>query len=1170
MAVFAVAGIAAAAAAGGAAAAGLATTAVLTAASIGWAAGTMLGGLLFPVKGPDTQGPRLGDLTITGSTYGNIIPIVYGTARMGGNVIWAQPITEVKTTTHSGGKGFGGSGSSQTTFTYFGTFAIGLCEGPVNAILRIWADSGLIYDATGGADTVRTTGLKFRFYPGDEAQLPDSIIEANEGIGNVPGHRGLCYLVFDALPLANYGNRVPNITVEVTLASAEAFNHADLTLLTGGANIFSGVSPDNLAIDTRRNFAYVTGTGGPSGAGGLRRFTISDMVEDRQQASTAIWTDASTSAIGQICCGPDGTIYAFRGVYEGVFRIDPNSLRETASFAGSFFPGGTDGSHISTPTSMCAFEANTILGPAQFVLVGSLFSSWSLLAGANLSNITFGSIDGAGIQGLVGGQVGDGTATAFILSGGTTTNFAHVYVTRLDCRATVNVGLDGTPTVSQSAAATEIVAMDAADIEAGATQFWAATGGLLYDAADDTVIFVVNVVGAGGGIGNDYAVKYDSIGNLIWKTLIPLRSAAVNNQATINGGVYALMRGLVAIQIDSPTGTLLYQSTWPSGFFTVSPTATDGTSGIMLAHNNFGWSKLYVNRQAPADMSLGAIFEDICLRAGYAAGDIDISALDSTTLTGFVISSQASASANMRDLALAFLVDCVESDYQLKFKLRGGSTVADLFDTHQIRLNNQGSESYTETRQQEIELPSLVTIDYMDKQIDYQTNTQRARRVRSPDPTVFSDNYDSLSLAAVLTADIAKQQAEAMLFSAWEGRHRFDIQMPWTWLWLDAADPVTFTISATGYRVRARMDTFEIGADFTIKTTLIVESGGQYVSAALGAQGQIPLQIIAGNGPSELTLLDVPLLRDEDDAGNSQIRAYWGGAPYTETNWPGGEMQQSPDSSTWLSEGFDAVDTDWGYVTSVLPDRISVFHTLTSDSLTVTMMVGGGNLASITDAQLVNGFNAAAVVKLDGEVEVIQFRDVVKTGPTEWTLSALLRGRRGTDTMAKGYLGGEKFVLLNSRTLVPFHVPMSQRNTAMAYRLITAGEAPEEARLVGQVFHGRDKMPYAPVQLTATLSGSDIVLAWVRRSRMGGELTDGTGDIPLHEDTEAYQVDILAAPGGAVKRTLTGLTSPTATYTAAEIAADFGSTPASLSLVVYQISATVGRGFGREDLIGVV
>ena len=55
--------------------------------------GGMAAGMFFPksqrVQLPTQEGPRLADLRAQISTYGNMIPKVYGTMRLAGNVIWA-------------------------------------------------------------------------------------------------------------------------------------------------------------------------------------------------------------------------------------------------------------------------------------------------------------------------------------------------------------------------------------------------------------------------------------------------------------------------------------------------------------------------------------------------------------------------------------------------------------------------------------------------------------------------------------------------------------------------------------------------------------------------------------------------------------------------------------------------------------------------------------------------------------------------------------------------------------------------------------------------------------------------------------------------------------------------------------------------------------------------
>jgi hypothetical protein len=82
-------------------------------------------------------------------------------------------------------------------------------------------------------------------------------------------------------------------------------------------------------------------------------------------------------------------------------------------------------------------------------------------------------------------------------------------------------------------------------------------------------------------------------------------------------------------------------------------------------------------------------------------------------------------------------------------------------------------------------------------------------------------------------------------------------------------------------------------------------------------------------------------------------------------------------------------------------------------------------------------------------------------------------------------------------------------------------------------------------------------MSWIRRTRFGGAWADGA-DVPLNEESERYEIDILN--GANVVRTMAA-TSPTVTYTAAEQTADFGSPQPSVALKVYQISATVGRGW---------
>ena len=172
--------------------------------AIGGIAGHAVDQALFS-KDQVIHGPRLEASKYLASSEGAPIPKTYGQTRLGGQIIWATRFEETATTESSGGKGSTGAKSSTTTYTYAANFAVGICEGPISGIRRIWVD---------GAEIDQTL-IEFRLYRGTPSQGPDPLIEAKQGTGNTPAYRGIAYIVFDALPLAKYGNRVPQISVEI-------------------------------------------------------------------------------------------------------------------------------------------------------------------------------------------------------------------------------------------------------------------------------------------------------------------------------------------------------------------------------------------------------------------------------------------------------------------------------------------------------------------------------------------------------------------------------------------------------------------------------------------------------------------------------------------------------------------------------------------------------------------------------------------------------------------------------------------------------------------------------------------------------------------------------------------------------------------------------------------
>ncbi|WP_411035091.1 glycoside hydrolase/phage tail family protein [Shinella sp. BYT-45] len=174
-------------------------------AIVGRAAGALAGSAVDRALingGRTVSGPRLADARVPGAEEGTAISRVYGTARVGGTLIWATRFEEQVITERGGGKA---SGPRTQTYRYFANIAVGLCEGPIAGVRRIWADGR----------ELDLSALLVRVYTGAHTQPPDPLIEAKQGAGNTPAYRGLAYVVLERFPLDAYGNRIPVLHFEV-------------------------------------------------------------------------------------------------------------------------------------------------------------------------------------------------------------------------------------------------------------------------------------------------------------------------------------------------------------------------------------------------------------------------------------------------------------------------------------------------------------------------------------------------------------------------------------------------------------------------------------------------------------------------------------------------------------------------------------------------------------------------------------------------------------------------------------------------------------------------------------------------------------------------------------------------------------------------------------------
>lgn len=182
----------------------------VAAAAWGRAAGATLGGIidqkLSGVQNRTIESGKIDSFRLQSSVEGAPIGRALGRNRIAGHVIWASDFIEtVSSNTRGGGKFNTQPTVTTDTYSYSISLAFALCEGQIDKIGRIWADG----------EEISRSDLSMTIYDGSESQEPDATIASIEGVENTPAFNGTAYVVFDDLPLAKFGNRVPQMNFEV-------------------------------------------------------------------------------------------------------------------------------------------------------------------------------------------------------------------------------------------------------------------------------------------------------------------------------------------------------------------------------------------------------------------------------------------------------------------------------------------------------------------------------------------------------------------------------------------------------------------------------------------------------------------------------------------------------------------------------------------------------------------------------------------------------------------------------------------------------------------------------------------------------------------------------------------------------------------------------------------
>jgi hypothetical protein len=1217
--------------------------------------GGMAAGMFFPksqrVQLPAQEGPRLADLRAQVSTYGNMIPKVYGTMRLAGNVIWSTDIKEVRTETTStqtssgGGKGGGGGGGSVTTsqttitYNYYVTLAICICEGPVDEVIRVWADSKVLTEAE-----LSSAHGRYNVHFGTETQGVDDIMAKYLPAGTVPAYRGRAYVVIEDFPLANYGNRIPNFTFEVrrTLKFSPSVEEkvTDMTIIPGAGEFVYGTQP------TTKQDGYAAYYGGAFTPSGPKQNINMHNYEGKADAVLAIdqlvknlpnlqwvsvvitWFATSTNA---------GTCTIIPKVeFHGTTQVLPQDWN-VAGISRAAAPvvlqfgdgkptyGGTPSDHtvVQICAALKARGLNVMLYPMIFVdTITPEPKPWRgriVPANASDCNSWFTKANGYNAFIMHYATMMSGKVDAFVIgselvgmTGFTDTPGSYPAVTRLAALAgSVKAAMPGT-IITYAADWSEYHSrggwfnldplwaspnIDVVGIDSYfpitpdlpqvqitpelIKQYWEKGEGWDYYYTDSMARTGLTSYG-----GNPaYAWK-----NLEywWKNTHTNPNAATTAWTARMKPVWFTEFGFPSVDGCTNQPNVFYDPSSSESFF---PRASRGrvdfqaqrvalnatldyleerrlkSGNANLVQRRFIWTwdarpfsfwpdlenvwqdsiqwatGHWVNGKLGAS-TLGAVVAELFQSSGLTPADYDVTRL-TATLEGFILQQPITGRNAIDQLATAFFFDIVESDGILKCVPRGNASIRSIPEADLIPSGKDSQQSVLEINYaQELELPQRVNVTYIDRPFNYDPVTQTSQR-----QTTKAIDQVTMNLPIVMGATQAKQVADITLYGTWKERISFAFSLPPKYVRIEPTDIITVNVSGVPHEMRVVKTDMEPGGMMKVNAVAEDISSYDFYSPPAETGNNIqPPQLV----PDTLVqFIDAPPLPVDTVQNQGLLRI---GVAADGPNWNGAAIYRSDDGGEDGGNTFNplagldgaatfgAIITDLAHGTSETWDEFS----------TVEVLLSSGSLASVSELAVLNGANAALI----GE-ELVQFQNATLIAESTCRLSRLLRGRQGTEWAMGLHDPGDRFVLL-SPALYTTAIANNLIGRELFYKAVSVGNSLGNTGEIAFTYTGKNLKPFAPVHVTGVRDGSDnLTIGWVRRSRVGAEWRDGV-DIPLGEESERYEVEIL--DGVTVKRTLSA-TSPTVAYSAAQQVTDFGAAQSSVSVRIYQLSAVVGRGY---------
>lgn len=1127
-----------------------------------------------------SEGPRLQDLKVMASTYGAVIPEPYGTVRTAGNLIWTSPIREVKTKKSAKG------GSWYNEYTYFVDMAVCFAQGPVSAVRRMWADGKLIYDVTGQSKGVSSNKYRFRWYLGDEDQLQDPLIAAYEGVDRTPGHRGLCYLVAENFPLQDFGNRIPQFAAEVYVdldGTGQGNETGQVTTVVYQAGTGIDATQSEFVADLEYGLTYTIGSNDAGTVKGLRRVQWDTGYEDKIVLSSDMGFEPYESILGTVddsqisyvtATLSTGAIVAQMGGlsnYVPIVLLDPVSFQVIAQwptteylnshlFFYGFGAGLGEDPIPSNAAGPCAANGS------YYGHIGRALGGCGIFYGPSMTLMGFAEIDhpvaitGTGsLNGdfwVLSNEPGETVGLYFADQLGNGLRYTFSYL---------DFGLEAPPT-SMSARS------------------------IIYDQSDAGVICTIVVN------SQTWLVKYalDS-SSTVWTLRLPSGVNGNFGPSRILQGELAFTDGELYYAINTVDGTYIDRDAdlyiavdredQPPGSYEDGDEGTPLDAPVNSAFQVYDSARrslavkgsdetkdafLQLGLGLMKGTSLGSIVEQLLRRGGLQSKHMDLTPLYDIEVRGYGWAQATDVKNVIDELKRVYLFDLVESNGKIVATMR-----ADGEDDTSIRIpqavlgstDMDALDYWKETRISEGDLPELMTLSFMNPDINFETNTQSAKRIANPIPTMYSRQRANVEANLVMTATEAKQQVHKMLYQQWKERTTHGTRLPWAYLHLDPSDIIRVALD-DGRTYVERIHQTELGADFTTALETYGRDSGAYesdVEADTGGSGR--QQTVQLATPARAFILNTPLLRDTDSSGGSYSRYYTALGSHSQSTYQGATLFQSMNDLDYEALYSEPEQVEWGVVNGrVPPPSHGDFSLDWETEIVITPAVDFFELESITDDELWSGLNLCVVGN-----EVLQFRDAEENDDGTWTIRNLLRARRGTEYAASAHSIGDAFIFLNNSTVEMQGDLIDARGQARYFKAVGSGLSVNDTPALQINYEPRDLMPYAVAQIQREFLSDGVEITWARRTRLGGNMQDGTGEVALNETYERYEVYLLAeAFDGDLSRGIPPVEflafktvdAPQVSFSTAELEAEAIDVDLdTLNVVIYQLSDAVGRGF---------